>query len=206
MNVINYDKEMQNIIERLGEKTPRLLLHSCCGPCSSYCLEELDPYFLLTVFYYNPNIDTEEEYVKRQNEQKRFIAEHPWKHPVDLVENEYDKASFGEIAKGREMIPEGGERCFACYRLRLEKTARYAKEHGYDYFATTLTVSPLKNADVLNKIGMELGSRYGVAFLPTDFKKRNGYVKSVEISKKYDMYRQDYCGCVYSKEERKNKQ
>lgn len=203
MNV-NYDREMQKEIESLGGRTPRLLLHSCCGPCSSYCVEELDPYFLLTVFYYNPNIDTEEEYRKRREEQKRFLEEHPWKNPVEYVGCEYGKEAFDAIAKGRESLKEGGERCFLCYRLRLEETAKYAKAHGYEYFTTTLTVSPLKNATVLNAIGEELAETYGVKFLHTDFKKRNGFLKSVEISKAYEMYRQEYCGCAYSKAEREN--
>lgn len=189
----------------MGDRTPRLLLHSCCGPCSSYCVEELNPHFLLTVFYYNPNIDTEEEYRKRREEQKRFLDTHPWRNPVEYVGCAYGKEAFDAIAKGREHLREGGERCFLCYRLRLEETAKYAKDHGYEYFTTTLSVSPLKNATALNKIGEELAAEYGVKFLHADFKKRNGYLKSVEISRAYEMYRQDYCGCVFSKEEREKK-
>ena len=204
MNAENFDKEMQRIVESVGEEKPKLLLHSCCGPCSSYCIEELDPHFFITVFYYNPNIDTDEEYEKRKAEQKRFIERHPWQNPVSFVGEEYRKEDFEKIAKGKENCKEGGEPCLACYRLRLEEAAKYARNNGFDFFTTTLTVSPLKNAAVLNRIGFELQEEYGVKFLPTDFKKRGGYQRSVVISKEYEMYRQEYCGCEYSKKEREN--
>lgn len=208
MNKINYDEKMKETLASLGG-TPRLLLHSCCGPCSTYCIEELSPHFFVTVFYYNPNIDTDEEYEKRKNEQRRFIEAHPWKNPVAFCGEEHREEAFYAVAKGKENCPEGGERCFACYRLRLEETAKYAREHDFDYFATTLTVSPLKNADKLNAIGAELEKEYGVKYLFSDFKKRDGYKKSTEISKEYGMYRQNYCGCAFSKnakreEERKS--
>lgn len=181
---------------------PRLLLHSCCGPCSSYCLQYLSEYFKVTIFYYNPNIYPPEEYEVRAREQERFIGEFPSKYPIDFAEGCYDTERFYEMAKGMEQLPEGGERCFACYRLRLRETAEYAKANGFDYFTTTLSISPLKNADKLNEIGGDLAKEYGIPYLFSDFKKKNGYKKSTELSKEYDMYRQYYCGCVYSKNER----
>lgn len=198
MNKVNYDTIMQEIIADL-DGVPSLLLHSCCAPCSSYCIEEVSPHFATTVFYYNPNIDTDEEYEHRKSEQQRFIAEKVWQNPVSFVGCDHDKDDFLKIAKGLENVPEGGERCFACYRLRLEKTAKYAKENGFTYFGTTLSVSPLKNAQKLNEIGLELQEKYGVKFLPSDFKKRGGYLKSIEFSREYGLYRQNYCGCEYSK-------
>ncbi len=200
MNKINYQKELDKVIENCERQqmVPKLLLHSCCAPCSSYTLEYLSQYFEITVFYYNPNIFPEEEYYKRVEEQQRFITQLPTKHPVHFVEGAYDTERFYAMAKGLEQVPEGGERCFKCYELRLREAAKMAKEGNYDYFATTLTISPLKNAEKLNEIGEQLAKEYGVTHLPSDFKKRNGYKRSTELSAQYGLYRQDYCGCVYS--------
>lgn len=204
MNNRNYQKELEKIIERNQNESrvPRLLLHSCCAPCSSYVLEYLSRYFSITVFYYNPNISPREEYEKRVEEQRRLIEKLPAKHPITFVAGEYEPDRFYEMAKGLEKEPEGGKRCFGCYRLRLTEAAKLAKEGGYDYFTTTLTISPLKNAGKLNEIGEELAGIYEVEHLPSDFKKKNGYKRSVELSGEYGLYRQDYCGCVFSKAER----
>lgn len=204
MNRRNYQKELDTQIEQLARdgKSPTLLLHSCCAPCSSYVLEYLSQYFHIIVFYYNPNIYPESEYHTRVEEQKRFIQELPTRYPVDFLEGDYIPKDFYDCARGMEHLPEGGERCFACYRLRLEEAARMAKEKGCDYFATTLSISPLKNAEKLNMIGEELAQTYGVHWLPNDFKKKNGYKRSTELSREYGMYRQDYCGCIYSFKER----
>ncbi len=217
MNTVrNYQKELDKIIEGLGpagESAPTLFLHSCCAPCSSYVLEYLRRYFRITVFYYNPNITEEEEYRKRAAEQKRLIAaynemaaeqEAPAErkqagYPIQVVEGDYEPECFFQIAKGLEQCPEGGERCFACYELRLRETAKRAKAGGCDYFTTTLSISPLKNAAKLNEIGEKLAGEYGVAWLPSDFKKKDGYKRSIELSREYGLYRQDYCGCVYSR-------
>lgn len=204
MNRINYQKELDKVLDSLGGETPRLFLHSCCAPCSSYCLEYLCKYFAITVFYYNPNISRESEYRKRVEEQKRLIArynEEQKGHPIQVIEGDYEPARFFDMAKGYEDCPEGGERCFRCFDLRLRETAIRAKEGSYDYFATTLTISPLKNADKLNEIGQALGEEYGVPWLPSDFKKKGGYQRSVQLSTEYDLYRQDYCGCAFSKAE-----
>jgi hypothetical protein len=209
-----------------GGDVPTLFLHSCCAPCSSYVLSYLRQYFRITVFYYNPNITEDAEYHKRVAEQKRLIAAFNEEltgsvggapvnggscavcdvdggngggYEIHIVEGDYDPARFFEIAKGLEQCPEGGERCFACYELRLGETARLAQAGGYDYFTTTLSISPLKNAAKLNEIGERMASKYSVAWLPSDFKKRDGYKRSIELSKEYDLYRQDYCGCVYSR-------
>ena len=204
MNKINYQKQLETIIARheANGEVPTLLLHSCCAPCSSYCLEYLCNYFRITVFYYNPNIYPEEEYAKRVQEQKHFIERLPAKYPIQFVEGAFEKERFYETVKGYEQCKEGGERCFRCYELRLEETAKLAKELGMDYFTTTLSISPLKNAEKLNEIGEKVGAIYEVAHLSSDFKKKNGYKRSVELSKEYGMYRQDYCGCVFSKQER----
>ena len=193
------------MIQKLTEdgRTPRLLLHSCCAPCSSYVLEYLSEYFSITVFYYNPNIYPPEEFGKRVEEQERLIRELPAKHPVSFLEGPYEPERFYEMAKGLEQIPEGGERCFRCYRLRLLETAQMARAGGLDYFTTTLSLSPLKNAQKLNEIGARLAEEYGVPYLFSDFKKRNGYKRSTELSAEYGLYRQDYCGCVYSLRERR---
>ena len=220
MNVArNYQRELDKIIEAVNadeDKAPTLFLHSCCAPCSSYVLEYLRRYFRITVFYYNPNITEDEEYRKRVIEQKRLIDAYNAKvvsqnedsygnsgYLIDVTEGDYEPQRFYEIARGLEQCPEGGERCFACYALRLRETANRARTGGYDYFTTTLTISPLKNAVKLNEIGEQLAKEYGIAWLPSDFKKKNGYKRSVELSKEYDLYRQDYCGCVYSRNQRR---
>lgn len=207
MNKRNYQKELDKILERQTQdgKTPRLFLHSCCAPCSSYVMEYLRTYFFITVFYYNPNITASSEYLHRVEEEKRLIRiynEEGIGNPIDILEGEYRPELFWEMAKGLEDCPEGGERCFRCFRLRLEETARQAAARGADYFATTLTISPMKDAQKLNEIGEELAGEYAVRWLPSDFKKRNGYKRSVELSAKYDLYRQDFCGCAYSRAER----
>ncbi len=194
---LHLDRELARLTNS-GE-SPRLLLHSCCAPCSSYVLEYLSAYFAITVFYYNPNISPSDEFYKRAEEQQRLIREMPLAHPVSFLCGTYDPEKFTDISHGLEHLPEGGERCFACYRLRLEETARIAKEQGYDYFTTTLSISPLKNAQKLNAIGGELSAAYGVPYLYSDFKKREGYKRSCALSAEYHLYRQDYCGCAYSK-------
>ena len=203
MNKINYQKILDKEIEKIQKEKEKktLLLHSCCAPCSSYVLEYLSKYFEITDLYYNPNIFPEEEYIYRSNELRRLIDEMPAKIPVKYISCEYTPEDFNEIAKGREKDKEGGERCFLCYRLRLEKTAQIAMENNFDYFTTTLSISPLKNAEKLNEIGREMSEKYGVKYLYSDFKKRNGYKRSVELSKEYELYRQNFCGCVYSKAE-----
>ena len=195
MNKVNYDKKM---IEQMSaaHKGATLLLHSCCAPCSSTCLERLKDTFQITVLYYNPNIDEEEEYAKRKAEQIRFLKETGW---AEFLDCDHDAEAFAKMAKGLENEPERGSRCYKCYALRLEKTAQIAKEKGFDYFATTLTLSPHKNADWLNEIGEKEGGRYEVNYLYSDFKKQGGYFRSTELSTKYDLYRQDFCGCKYSK-------
>ena len=198
MQKVNYQRELDKLIASL-DKTPRLLLHSCCAPCSSYCLEYLSQYFEITVLYYDPNIFPEEEFRKRAEEVRRLISEMPFKNPVSLVVDDYDPDEFFGAVKGLENAPEGGERCFVCYRLRLERAVRYAAEHGFDYFCSTLSISPLKNAQKLNEIGAELSEIYSVHNLPNDFKKKGGYLRSIELSREYGLYRQNYCGCIYSK-------
>ncbi len=197
MNKINYQKQLEKILKNIDGQT--LLLHSCCAPCSSYVLSYLGEYFKITVLYYNPNISDESEYNKRKSEQLRLISELNTKYPISTVDCDYEPEKFFEISKGLEDVPEGGERCFKCYRLRLEKAAETAKELGFDWFCTTLSISPLKNAEKINEIGNEIAKKYGIEFLPSDFKKKEGFKRSIELSKKYDLYRQNYCGCVYSK-------
>ena len=201
MNKINYQLETEKIIDKIKNEgsAPRLLLHSCCAPCSSYTLEYLSQYFEITVFYFNPNISPESEFEKRFAEQKRLIEALPAKHRISLIKGEYNPKEFFENAKGLEDAKEGYERCFKCYRLRLEKTAALAKEQGFDFFCTTLSISPLKNSQKINEIGFETAEKYGVSWLPSDFKKKEGFKRSIELSKEYDLYRQDFCGCVYSK-------
>lgn len=193
----NLEKEIDKIIE--SKKTPSLLLHSCCAPCSSYVLEYLSNYFKITILYYNPNISPKEEFIKRCEEQKRLISEMPLKNKVDFIEGVYDNNRYEELIKGKEHEKEGGSRCHICYNMRLEETAKLAKEKGYDYFTTTLSISPYKNAKVLNEIGEALAKKYGINYLYADFKKKNGYKRSIELSKEYNLYRQNYCGCKYSK-------
>lgn len=197
---MNYQKELDKLIERLSKEgqVPKLLLHSCCAPCSSYVLEYLSNYFEITVFYYNPNIFPENEYTKRILEQQTLISDMKVKHPVSFLAGNYDRDRFFQIAEGLEHLREGGERCFKCYELRLEEAAKIAQDAGFDYFTTTLSISPLKNADKLNEIGTRLADKYGVQYLQSDFKKKNGYKRSIELSNEYGLYRQDYCGCEYS--------
>ena len=198
---MNYQKELDKIIANL-DNIPNLLLHTCCAPCSSAVIEYLSDYFNITVYYYNPNISPVEEYEKRKNEQIRFLKEFKSKNKLDIIDADYDNDKFIEISQGLEDQPEGGIRCHKCYNLRLEKTALKAKKLNYDYFGTTLTVSPYKNSQVLNEIGKELEEKYGIKYLYSDFKKKEGYKRSIELSKQYNLYRQNYCGCIYSKKAR----
>lgn len=199
---INYDNVFKDIIKNI-KGTPCVLLHSCCAPCSSQVLARLSDYFLVTVLYYNPNIEPFSEYEKRKEEQKRFIKSFPSKNQISFLDCDYENEKFKIIAKGLENIPEGGERCHKCYTLRMEKTASLAKENNFDYFCTTLSVSPFKNSRVLNEIGNMLEKKYDIKYLYSNFKKEDGYKKSIEYSKKYNLYRQNYCGCIYSKENKK---
>lgn len=201
---INYQIEMEREIARIRKdgRRPRLLLHSCCAPCSSAVLEQLTRVFDITVFFYNPNIAPEEEFIHRVEEQRRFIDELPHGGVIELIRGKYDDETFYALAKGLEEAPEGGERCTRCFRLRLGKTAQLAAEQGFDYFTTTLSISPLKDAQRLNAIGSELAAQFGVPYLFSDFKKKNGYRRSCELSAEYGLYRQDYCGCIYSRMER----
>ncbi len=200
MNKKNYQKELEKIINWNIQKKliPNLLIHSCCAPCSSYVLEYLSNYFHITILYYNPNIFPKTEYEYRILEQERLISSMSFLNPVQLISTEYTPNDFYSIVKGLEEEEEGGERCIKCYKLRLEYAAKTAKKMGFDYFTTTLSISPLKNAEKLNEIGLELEKEYGISYLVSDFKKKNGYQRSVELSKKYELYRQNYCGCVYS--------
>lgn len=206
MNRRNYQRELEKILAGLSEgkdsHVPTLFLHSCCAPCSSYVLEYLCGYFSITVFYFNPNISSLEEYQKRAAEQKRLICaynEEGKGHPIGFVEGDYDPMRFFQAVRDLRDCPEGGERCFRCFDLRLGETAKRALEAGSDYFGTTLTISPLKNAEKLNEAGEKLAGQYGVAWLPSDFKKKDGYKRSIELSARYGLYRQDYCGCAYSR-------
>ncbi len=203
MNRINYQKELEKKISEFEEahSTPELLIHSCCAPCSSYVLEYLSKYFCITDFYYNPNIQSDSEYRRRADELKRLIEKMPLSNPVTFVEGEYDPKSYTEAIRGLEKEPEGGARCEVCFRLRLEEAAREAAKRNIEYFTTTLTISPMKDVVLLNKLGEEAAEKYGVKFLPSEFRKKGGYLRSIELSKEYDLYRQDYCGCVYSKVE-----
>lgn len=204
---INYEILMENQLKEI-EKTgikPKLLLHSCCAPCSSAILEFLQNYFDTTVYFYNPNITFEEEYYKRLNEQREYHEKRGYS--IKVIEGKYDpREDFFKQVKGLEDRKEGGERCFKCYTLRMEATAQKAKELGFDYFSTVLSISPLKNAQWINEIGEELSEKYGIKFLNGDFKKKNRYLRSTEISREYELYRQDYCGCVFSKMEREAKE
>lgn len=203
----NYQKELERRIEQFQreDRVPRLLLHSCCAPCSSYVLEYLSEYFDITIFYYNPNITDPKEYRKRADEVRRLISELPVTHPVSFLEGDYEPRVFTEASRGLEHEPEGGARCGRCFRLRLEKTAqaaaRIAEELNEEIlFTTTLTISPLKNAELINNIGQEVADKYdGAVWLNSDFKKREGFKRSIELSRQYDLYRQNYCGCVYSR-------
>lgn len=203
MNKINYqvilDKEIKKA--QASGTRPKVLMQACCAPCSSYVMEYLSSVFSLSMYFYNPNISPESEHEFRANELSRLIGTMPLDSEVTLIRAEYEPEKFREIARGMESISEGGERCFKCYRLRLEKTAVYAKEHGFDYFSTTLSISPHKNSQILNEIGQELSEKYGVPYLFSDFKKKGGYKRSCILSAQYNLYRQNYCGCVYSKAE-----
>jgi hypothetical protein len=201
MQKVNYQKALDGTLKSLNGSAPRLLLHACCAPCSSYVLEYLSEYFRITLFYYNPNISPEEEYRRRAAEAKRLTAVLPAKYPVGFAEGRYEPERFFEMAKGHEGDHERGGRCTLCYRMRLEAAAGYAKENGFEWFSTTLSVSPYKDAQRLNVIGGELEKRYGVKYLYSDFKKRNGYLRSIELSHEYGLYRQNYCGCVFSKKQ-----
>lgn len=196
----NYQLILDKTISEIKEgSVPSLLLHSCCAPCSSYCLEYLSQYFNITVLYFNPNIEPE-EYERRLIEQKKFINSFKSVHPIKLIDSRYEPQEFYESIRGLENEPEGGKRCEVCFRLRLKEAASIAADRDFDYFTTTLSISPLKNAELLNSIGSELAEEYNVKYLFSDFKKRNGYLRSTELSKEYGLYRQDYCGCVFSKQ------
>ena len=200
----NYAKELERLIQKLQQegKVPRLLLHACCAPCSSAVLEYLSQYFAITLLYYNPNIAPLEEYQKREAELRRLISQMKFTHPVELLPCQYDGQAFVQAARGLEGEPEGGKRCEACFRLRLRYAAQEAARLHFDYYTTTLSISPMKNAPLLNQLGEEIGREFGVAHLPSDFKKKDGYKRSVQLSKEYDLYRQDYCGCAFSKAQR----
>lgn len=204
----NFEREMEQLIQEYRDRgqVPSLLLHSCCGPCSSSVLERLTGDFRVTVFYFNPNIAPEEEYRRRVEEQKRLLTEFPFPHPVAFQEGRYCPEEFYALAQGLEEVPEGGERCYRCYRQRLAEAAQVAAAGQFDYFTTTLSVSPMKNAAWINEIGRELERRWDVRWLPSDFKKKDGYRRSIELSRTYGLYRQDYCGCVYSQRERREKE
>ena len=195
---IDYQKKLEEILNEIKEPK-KLLLHSCCAPCSSYVLEYLSKYFKITVFYYNPNISIKEEFEKRLKEQVRLINEMDTVNKIDIIEGKYENDKYEETIKGLENEKEGGNRCFKCYRLRMEETAKLAKKLNYDYFTTTLSISPYKNAAKLNEIGEDLEKEYNIKYLYAEFKKKNGYKRSIELSKIYKLYRQNYCGCIYSK-------
>lgn len=200
MNSRNYQRELDRVIEAISAdgRVPSLLLHACCAPCSSYVLEYLSRYFEITVLFYNPNIYPPEEYEKRVCEEERLIGEMPFFHPVKLMAADYDPDEFYSVVRGLEKEPEGGRRCEKCFELRLCEAAKAAREGGFDYFTTSLSISPLKSAEKLNEIGERIAGEYGLRYLPSDFKKRDGYKRSIQLSKEYGLYRQDYCGCVYS--------
>ena len=200
----NYANELERLIQKLQQegKVPRLLLHACCAPCSSAVLEYLSQYFAITLLYYNPNIAPLEEYQKREEELRRLVSQMKFTHPVELLPCQYDGQAFVQAARGLEGEPEGGKRCEACFRLRLRYAAQEAARLRFDYYTTTLSISPMKNAPLLNQLGEEIGREFGVAHLPSDFKKKDGYKRSVQLSKEYDLYRQDYCGCAFSKAQR----
>ena len=204
---MNFSSFTEDVIREIREsgKRKKLLLHVCCAPCSSYVLEYLNEYFDITVYFYNPNIDDGEEYRYRAEEEKRLLNELPMVNPAKYAEGEYDVDKFLKLSEGLEDLPEGGARCMRCYELRLEKSAEYAKENGFDMFTTTLSISPLKNSRALNLIGERLAEKYGVDYLFSDFKKKNGYKRSVELSGEYKLYRQNFCGCSFSKKQSENK-
>lgn len=202
---INYHNLCLKEISKLN-KPATILLHSCCAPCSSYVISFLSNYFDITIFYYNPNIFPKEEYNKRKEEQIKLIKTLETKNKLDFLDCDYDNDIYNNLVKGYETYPEGGERCHICFKLRLEKTAKIAKEKDYEYFCSTLTVSPHKNSKKINEIGEIIGNIYNIKWLYSDFKKNEGFKQSIELSKKYNLYRQDYCGCIYSKTERKKQE
>lgn len=204
----NYSQQLSKLIEKLQKegKVPHLLLHACCAPCSSHCLEYLSKYFRITVFYYNPNISPKEEYALRIEEIKRFVKEFKAENKITLIEGKYEPERYFKTIKGFEEEPEGGKRCELCFKLRLSESAKLAKELNADYYTTTLSISPLKNAELLNQIGKEEGDAVGITHLPSDFKKKGGYARSIELSKEYNLYRQNFCGCVYSMQEAKERE
>ncbi len=207
-NKPNFQRQLEEILKQLETESriPTLFLHSCCAPCSSYVLEYLSRYFFITLFYYNPNIAPREEYEFRCRQQQRLIREMPLKHPVQFLEGDYHPADFYEAVRGLEEEPEGGARCEACFRLRLSEAALRAAAGGFDYFTTTLSISPMKNAETLARVALEMEERFGVRWLPSDFKKKDGYKRSLELSRTYDLYRQNYCGCVFSSRGSREKQ
>lgn len=194
----NYSNLCENILKKLPERK-KILLHSCCAPCSSHVITYLSKYFDITILYYNPNIFPYEEYIKRKNEQIKLINEIKKESLVNIIDCDYDNEIYNKMIKGLEDEPERGNRCTVCYKMRIEKTAELAKNNNYDYFCTTLSVSPYKNATLINKLGEEMEEKYHIKWLYSDFKKKDGYKKSIELSKQYKLYRQDYCGCIYSK-------
>ena len=199
----NYSKELEGIIKDNSGKKSALLIHCCCAPCSSYVLEYLSEFFEITFLFYNPNISPESEFKYRESELKRLVSEMSPKSKIDIIVPKYDDREFYSVVKGFEDIPEGGERCFRCYELRLVKAMEYAQKNNFEYFTTTLSISPYKNAEKLNEIGERLAQKCErLKWLPSDFKKKNGYKRSIELSRKYNLYRQDYCGCVFSKAQR----
>lgn len=202
MEKVNYDKKMMDIINSFGEQKPSLLLHTCCAPCSTAVIERLSNYFDITVFYYNPNIEPYEEYLKRKEEQKRLLKEYKSVRPIKFLDCDYENEEFSKFANNLADNHEGGKRCMLCFHLRLKKTAHIASVNNFDYFGTSLTVSPYKNAYAINNIGLALEKKQGVKYLVSDFKKQNGYKRSIILAKEYNLYRQDYCGCKYSKIER----
>lgn len=204
MQKINYKIEEQKIIDLLAkeQKIPSLLLHCCCAPCGSHCITYLSQFFFVTTLFYNPNIFPEQEYIKRKDELKRFISEANFSRPVAFLDCDYCPQEFFDVAKGKENCTEGGERCRECFELRLDKTAQIAAKNNFEYVTTTLTISPLKDEQLLNSVGIAAAQKYGVKWFPSDFKKRDGYKNSILLSKQYGLYRQDYCGCVYSKHQK----
>ena len=202
---MNYQKVLDEILNKIGNNTPKLLLHACCAPCSSYVLEYLSKYFEITLYYYNPNIHPELEYNRRIEELKKFISEFNGVNKIGLVEEEYNTSEYFNEVKGLENLGERSKRCYNCYKFRMDKAALYAKNNNYDYFTTTLSISPYKVSNWINEIGRELEKKYNINYLYADFKKKNGYKRSLELSKQYNLYRQDYCGCIYSKQEREIK-
>lgn len=197
---MNYQKELDKLLSSISEKNkvPNILLHACCAPCSSYCIEYLSKYFNVTLFFYNPNISSDSEYDKRAQELNRFIEETEYPNKISYIEAVYEPEEFYDTVKGYEDCAEGHERCFLCYELRLDKTARVAARGHYDYFCTTLSISPLKNAEKINEIGYKLQNKYNISWLPSDFKKKDGFKRSIKLSNEHNLYRQNYCGCVYS--------